>query len=136
MTTPEEGGEMKSASTEDAISDLLILLTQGTYGRFDGAFNAIQVGNAVLALEKNATIALLDEGVYFGVKHQDPSRIDLPNYTNYIQDCLGLGGRIVALESSLTKRGLVDEDLIEGIQVINHAKLVQELKTHKVSLTF
>ncbi|MFQ5888312.1 MAG: hypothetical protein ACE5HY_06410, partial [Candidatus Hydrothermarchaeales archaeon] len=103
MATPEECGdeclidtkkllEKKGTAAVETGSDILIFLTQGTYGLFDDSFNAIQVGNAVLATEKNATIVLLDEGVYFAVKNQDPSGIELPNNTNYIQDFLELGG--------------------------------------------
>ena len=147
MTTPEDCGdtclidtkkllEKKGAVSAETGSDLLILLTEGTYGTFDGPFNAIQIGNAVLALEKNATIVLLDEGAYFGVKNQDPSEIELLNNTGYIQDFLDLGGRILALEPSLKKRGLLDDDLIEGIKLIDHSQLVQEIEKHKASLTF
>ena len=46
----------------------------------------------MLATEKSATVVLLDEGVYFGVKNQDPSEIELLNNTDYIQDFLELGG--------------------------------------------
>ena len=147
MTTPEDCGdtcvidlktllEKKGAVSAETGSELLILLTEGTYGTFDGPFNAIQIGNAVLALEKNATIVLLDEGVYFGVNNQDPSEIELLNNTDYIQDFLGLGGRILALEPSLKKRGLLDDDIIEGIKMIDHSQLVQEIEKHNVSLTF
>jgi sulfur relay (sulfurtransferase) DsrF/TusC family protein len=147
MTTPEDCGDeclidtkallaKKGTVTADTGSDLLIFLTQGTYGLFDDSFNAIQVGNAMLATEKSATIILLDEGVYFGMKNQDPSGIELPNNTRYIQDFLELGGHMFALEPSLQKRGLVDVDLIEGIKSIDHAQLVTEIEKHKTSLTF
>ncbi len=147
MAEPEECGdeclidtkkllEKKGETRVETGSDILIFLTQGTYGLFDDSFNAIQVGNAVLATEKNATIVLLDEGVYFGVKNQDPSGIELPNNTNYIEDFLELGGRILALEPSLKKRGLQDDDLIDGIKIIDHSQVVQEIEKHKSSLTF
>jgi sulfur relay (sulfurtransferase) DsrF/TusC family protein len=147
METPEDCGDTCVIDTKKLLenrgaviagtgSDLLIFLTEGTYGLFDGPFNAIQIGNAVLATEKNATIILLDEGVYFGVKNQDPSEIELPNNTNYIQDFLELEGRILALETSLKKRGLLIDDLIEGITLIDYSQLVQEIEKHKVSLTF
>ncbi len=147
METPEDCGDTCVIDTKKLLenrgaviagtgSDLLIFLTEGTYGLFDGPFNAIQIGNAVLAMEKNATIILLDEGVYFGVKNQDPSEIELPNNTNYIQDFLELGGLILALETSLKKRGLLIDDLIEGITLIDYSQLVQEIEKHKVSLTF
>ena len=106
--------EKKGAVNAETRSDLLILL----------------------ALEKNATIVLLDEGAYFGVKNQDPSEIELLNNTDYIKDFLDLGGRILALEPSLKKRGLLDDDIIEGIKLIDHAQLVQEIEKHNVSLTF
>ena len=143
METPEDCGdtcvidtkkllENKGASIAGTEPDLLIFLTEGTYGLFDGPFNAIQIGNAVLAMEKNATIVLLDEGVYFGVKNQDPSEIELPNNTNYIQDFLELGGLILVLETSLKKRGLLIDDLIEGITLIDYSQLVQQIEKHKV----
>ena len=147
MAEPEECGdeclidtkkllEKKSETRVETGSDILIFLTQGTYGLFDDSFNAIQVGNAVLATEHNATIVLLDEGVYFGIKNQDPTEIELPNNTNYIDDFLELGGRILALKNSLKKRGLQDDDLIDGIKTIENAQLVQEIENHKASLTF
>ncbi|MDO8689420.1 MAG: hypothetical protein Q7R39_05325, partial [Dehalococcoidia bacterium] len=66
----------------------LIMLTRGTYGLWDDAFSAIQVGNAVLAVDEGATMHLLDDGFYFAIKGQDPSGIGLANNTNSIQDFL------------------------------------------------
>ncbi|MDP7240137.1 MAG: hypothetical protein QGH72_02875, partial [Dehalococcoidia bacterium] len=43
----------------------LIILTRGTYGHHDDAFSAIQVGNALLAEEEQATLLLMEDGVYF-----------------------------------------------------------------------
>lgn len=114
----------------------LIMLTRGTYGHWDDAFSAIQVGNAVLAVEEGATMLLLDDGVYFAVKGQDPSGIGLANNTNYIQDFLDLGGRMLALGTSLEKRGLSREDLLEGVDVITSAQMVAEVAQHNVSVTF
>src|SRR3990172_1190653 len=84
----------------------LILLKRGTYGHWDDAFSAIQVGNAVLAVEESATMLLMDDGVYFAVRGQDPSGIGLTNNTSFIEDFLELGGRMLALRDSLEKRGL------------------------------
>ncbi|MFQ6137027.1 MAG: DsrH/TusB family sulfur metabolism protein [Candidatus Hydrothermarchaeales archaeon] len=147
MEKPEECGdeciidtqkllEKKSTGVGEEGTGILIFLTQGTYGLFDDSFNAIQVGNAVLATEENATILLMDEGVYFGVKNQDPSGIELPNNTNYIEDFLELGGRILALRPSLDRRGLIKDDLIGGVEVIDNSQVVNEIEKHKASLTF
>ncbi|MDP2726983.1 MAG: DsrE family protein [Dehalococcoidia bacterium] len=114
----------------------LIMLTRGTYGHWDDAFSAIQVGNAVLAVEEGATMLLLADGVYFAVKGQDPSGIGLANNTNYIQDFLDLGGRMLVLGTSLEKRGLSREDLLEGVDVITTAHMVAQVASHNVSVTF
>ena len=114
----------------------LIMLTRGTYGHWDDAFSAVQVGNAVLAVEEGATMLLVGDGVYFAVKGQDPSGIGLANSTNYIQDFLDLGGRMLALGPSLEKRGLSREDLLQGVDVITPARMSSEVAQHNVSVTF
>lgn len=114
----------------------LIVLTRGTYGHHDDAFSAIQVGNAILAEEERATLLLLEDGVYFAVREQNPSSLGLPNNLRYVEDFLELGGRIVAVESALRKRGLTPQDLVEGVEVAPYSRLVRELESHAVSVTF
>jgi len=123
-------------SRRDQSQAVLILLTRGTYGSWDDGFSAIQVGNAALASESPATLLLLDDGVYFGVKGQDPSGLGLPSNIAYIEDFLDIDGRILALERSLTVRGLTADDLVEGIQVIPDALLAREIVAHRSTLTF
>ena len=114
----------------------LILLTRGTYGHWDDAFSAVQVGNAVLAVEEGATMLLLDDGVYFAVRDQDPSEIGITSNVSFIQDFLDLGGRMLALRTSLEKRGLTRDDLMEGVEVITPARMAREIAQHSVSVTF
>ncbi len=127
---------LQSQGERERAWSALIMLTRGTYGHWDDAFSAIQVGNAVLAVEEAATMLLLNDGVYFAVKGQDPSDIGLANNTNYIQDFLDLGGRMLALRTSLERRGLLGEDLLEGVKVITVAQMVAEVARHNVSVTF
>lgn len=114
----------------------LILLTRGTYGHHDDGFSAIQVGNAVLAEEEKAALLLLDDGVYFASRRQNPSPLGLPNNIRYIEDFLELGGRILVLKDSLSRRGLNKEDLAEGVEVITYARMIKEIESHHVSVTF
>jgi sulfur relay (sulfurtransferase) DsrF/TusC family protein len=114
----------------------LIIVTRGTYGHHDDSFSALQVGNAVLAVEEPATLLLLDDGVYLAVKGQDPSSLGLPNNIRYVEDFLDLGGRIIALESSLKRRGLEREDLVEGVEIIAQPQMAREVARHRVSVTF
>lgn len=114
----------------------LIMLTRGTYGHWDDAFSAIQVGNAVLAVEEAATMLLVGDGVYFAVKGQDPSGIGFMNNIHFIQDFLDLGGRMVALNTSMQKRGLAQEELLDGVEVITPSQMAAEIARHSVSVTF
>lgn len=115
---------------------ILIVLARGTYGHFDDGYSAIQAANAALAVEEDAAILLLDDGVYFGVKGQDTTGIELVNNTSFITDFLELGGRVMALKPPLDKRGLAEEDLIEGIEIVENSRCVREILDYKLSLTF
>ena len=114
----------------------LIILTQGTYGHHDDGFSAIQVGSALLAEEERATLLLLEDGVYFASRDQNPSSLGLPNNLRYIQDFLELGGRILALDTSLRRRGLSPEDLVPGVEVIPPSQMLKEVEAHHASVTF
>jgi len=128
--------ERAAERKEEAEGGTLILLTHGTYGHHDDCFSAIQVGNALLAEDSGATIALLDDGVYFGVKDQNSAGLGLPNNLKYVEDFLDLGGRILALRSALERRGLAPESLFPGIEVIEEPRLAEELRRHRNTLTF
>ena len=123
-------------STDGSEDGILILLTQGNYGRYDDVFSAIQVGNAVLAVDLPATLLLMDDGVYFGVRNQDPRELGLRSNLYYIQDFLDLGGRMLALNGSLERRSLSSEDLVEGIQIIDASQMAREVDAHRASVTF
>jgi sulfur relay protein TusB/DsrH len=128
--------ERHREQTEENGRATLILLTRGTYGHHDDGFSAIQVGNAVLAEEERATLLLLDDGVYFAMKGQNPSSLGLPNNLRYVEDFLDLGGRILVLEDSLKKRGLSRGDLVDGVEIISYSRMVKEVESHQVSVTF
>ena len=83
-----------------------------------------------------ATVLLLDDGIYFGVRGQNPRGLGVLSNTIFVEDFLQLDGRILALRSSLEKRGLHEEDLVEGIRIIDSPQLVKELASHRASLTF
>lgn len=131
--------KLKERATDKKAEDregTLILLARGTYGHYDDGFSAIQVGNAVLAEEEKATLLLLGEGVYFAVRGQNPTDLGLPANTHYLEDFLDLGGRLLALKTSLEQRGLGKEDLVEGVEIISYPEMVREIEGHRVSVTF
>ncbi len=125
-------GEISEAETNGT----LVILTQGTYGRFDDGFSANQVANALRAMDLEASLLLLSDGVYYAVKDQDPTDIGLPNNLSYIEDFLSLGGRVLASLESMGKRGIQKSELVEGTEIVDDLQIAQEITNHKFSLTF
>lgn len=125
-----------AAEPTDNTRATLIILSQGTYGHHDDGFSAIQVGNALLAEEEQATLLLLNDGVYFVVKEQNSAAIGLPNNLKYIEDFIDLGGRILAVESALSRRGLNRDDLVSGVEVVSFAQAIREIENHAASVSF
>ncbi|MDA8064678.1 MAG: DsrE family protein [Thermaerobacter sp.] len=128
--------KLKNRPRGPASFSVLILLARGTYGRYDDGYSAIQVGNAVLASEGDATLVLLEDGVYFALREQDPVGIGYANNAGFIRDFLDLGGRVVAVRSALAARGLEPEDLFEGVEPVPLAQVARELARHDVAVTF
>ena len=117
-------------------NSVLILLTRGTYGRFDDAYGAILLANGILAKQQDATMILIGNGVYFAMKNQEPSDIFLPNNLPEISDFLELGGKLLVHRRSLEKRGIEQNELIDGIDLIEDNQIVTMIEEHNVSLTF
>ncbi|MBC7110109.1 MAG: DsrE family protein [Archaeoglobi archaeon] len=114
-------------------NSILLCLTVGPYGHED-AFAAIALGNAILARDMDISIVLRDDGVYVAHKNQDPSKIGVPNNLDILRDFIELGGKVYVSEGDMRERGLSEEDLIEGVEVIS--SYLELIESHDVILTF
>ncbi len=126
------GGKQQDSSK----GSVLFLLTRGTYGRFDDAYGMILVANGVVAKQMGATILLIGNGVYFAMKGQEPSDIFLPNNRSEISDFVELGGKILVQRCAMDNRGIRQNELIDGIEIIEDDRIVTEIERHNMSLTF
>ena len=113
---------------------ILILVTHGTYGRDDEAYGALLAANSILAKGMEATIALLDDGVYMAKTGQQPQR--MPNNLTELQDFIDLGGTLLCIKESLETRGLSQEELVPDATIIPLTGLLSVIETHPLSLTF
>lgn len=114
---------------------ILIFENLAPYGH-EETFAAFSYANACLAKGHAATIALLDDGVYSVIDGQDPTDIGLPNNEDVIQDFLDLGGRILVCKTCLDRRGVSEDELIDGVETTTSYRMVDEVKEHDVSVTF
>jgi sulfur relay (sulfurtransferase) DsrF/TusC family protein len=132
----EERSTQGKSGQEGEKNSVLLLLTRGTYGRFDDAYGAILVANAALAKQQNATLILIGNGIYFAMKDQDPSDIFLQSNLPEISDFLELGGRIFVHRESIEVRGVDKKELIDNLEMIEDVQIVTEIEKHNVTLTF
>jgi sulfur relay (sulfurtransferase) DsrF/TusC family protein len=132
----EERAKKGEKSVQSEKNSIIFLITRGTYGRFDDAYGAILVANAALAKQQAATLLLLGNGIYLGMKDQEPSDIFLPNNLPEISDFIELGGRILVHQDSMDKRGVEQDELLEDVEIIDNNRIITEIENHNNSLTF
>ena len=116
--------------------NVMISVMHGTYGHQDDGYGALQLANAILAKGGNVTIYLRSDGVYMGIKGQDPKGLGLPNNLDELDDFIELGGVIKADRTALGERGLLPDDLVENIELIGRDKILAMLSEHDFCLTF
>ena len=118
------------------MKSLLINCTHGTYGRDDDAFGALLAANAALAKGMNVTLVLVEDGVSLVKKGQNPAKIGLPNNLAEITDFKELGGRLIAISESLEERGMLKDELVQGVEVVSVKDMISIIEKHSLSLTF
>jgi sulfur relay (sulfurtransferase) DsrF/TusC family protein len=115
---------------------VLIYCVHGTYGRDDDAYGAMLMTNASLAKGMEVALVLADDGVTMALTGQDTSRIGLPNNLDEIQDTFDLGGRLLVVREALAERGIREDELVEGAEVIDGSDLAGLMMENDVTFTF
>ncbi|MFQ5761818.1 MAG: DsrE family protein, partial [Candidatus Bathyarchaeia archaeon] len=126
---PKQGAQ-RVRGKELAACELLILLTKGTYGRFDEAYSGIQLGLALVAEDRKASIFLLNDGVFAAVRGQGPTAVGKSSLSRDLTDFMDLGGELYALKDSLTTRNLTQRDILERTRIVNLAYAATLIQTH------
>jgi len=96
------------------------------------------LGNAALAMDMKAVVALQANGVYLAKKgyvdnvftHAHPPLKEL------VQSFLELGGKILVCAPCIEERQISADELIEGAQVMAGATLTSELMSASIMLTY
>ena len=117
------------------MTSLLIYNTHGTYGRDDDAFGALMAANSALAKGLGTTLLLVDDGVLMAKKGQDTGKIGLPNNLHDLQDFMDLDGRLVVTRECMEKRGISEDELFEGAEMVSLKDIPGILEDHTVSIT-
>ena len=101
---------------------IFYLLDVAPYGceKAYGALNA-----AAVSINLEVTIGLYADGIYLALAGQDSMALGLPNLSDIIYAYPEI--QIIAHEPSLAKRGLMNQDLIERVELVDEDIFVEQI---------
>ncbi len=80
---------------------------------------------AAVSIKMEVTIGLYADGVYLALAGQDSMALGLPNLSDTIYAYPEI--RIIAHEPSLVKRGLMNQDLIESVELVDEDEFIKQI---------
>lgn len=115
------------------------LLIHSSHGKEDAerAILPFIVANVAVTADQQATIFLTAEGVWLATKGyaDDVKKEGFPSLTEIMQSFISNGGKIWACGACTKPRGITQDDLIEGAQIVTAANLVEALVSGSISCT-
>jgi len=100
------------------MTKILVLITHPPFGH-ENTFAGLYVASTALSKGLEVTVAMTGDGVYAGRKGQvDPlANINMPSTEDQVRDIIDLGGRAIVDQGALLERGIMQEELIEGLEI-------------------
>jgi uncharacterized protein len=115
------------------------LLIHCTYGKDDPerAILPFIVGNVAVTADQEATIFLTIEGVRLATKGyaENVNKEGFTPLKEIMNSFLANGGKIWACGACTKPRGITEADLLDGVQIVTAANLVEALVNGHVSCT-
>ncbi len=104
----------------DKMVKVVIEISHPPFG-YENTFAGLYVATASLSKGFDVILILRGDGVYTGRKGQiEPlEKISLPPTENQVEDIIELDGRIIADRDALSQRGIADDELMVGIEIMN-----------------
>ncbi len=98
---------------------LVLEIAHAPFGH-ENAYAGLFIAMGWVSVGNEGVVVLRGDGVYAGKKgQQDPFKeINLPPTEKQVRDVLETGGRVVADRRSLQSRGIGEDMLIEGVEVL------------------
>jgi sulfur relay (sulfurtransferase) DsrF/TusC family protein len=123
--------------------DILIVVRHGHYGGFQAA-EALRHTNGSLSLGFRPVVVLIDDGVYLARAGQHTGQSEWLSLGATLEEIIARGlyekkdspAEFYVDSGSLRQRGLTPEDLVEGLEPIDHAKIADSMARHRLQLIF
>jgi predicted peroxiredoxin len=99
--------------------NVIVEISRPPFGH-EHTFAGLYVASASLSKMMDVIVVLRGDGVYTGRKGQIAplEKIHLPSTEEQVSDILELDGRVVADKSAMEMRGIGDDELIDGIEIV------------------
>lgn len=109
------------------MDSVLIIIDKGPYG-WEDAFSGFFVEIACLNRQINADVVLIEDGVYAALDGQNSDDLKFPG-VGELTYLIFPEGNIFVYNDSLKERGILEDDLVETVEVINDKELYDVLKS-------
>jgi sulfur relay (sulfurtransferase) DsrF/TusC family protein len=127
----------------DMNRNILMVVRHGPYGGFQAA-EALRHANGSLSLGFRPIVVLIDDGVYLARTDQDPGQSGWLSLGATLEEIIARGlyekkdapGEFYVDSDSLRQRGLNPEDLVEGLEPIDHGKISDLMARYRLQLIF
>ncbi len=123
--------------------DILIVVRHGPYGGFQAA-EGLRHANGAITLGFRPIFVLVDDGVYLGKEGQNPGENEWLPLDGTLEEVIARGlyeikdkpAEFYVEKESLEKRGLEPEELVEGLELIDHQKVSELMAKYGLQLIF
>jgi sulfur relay (sulfurtransferase) DsrF/TusC family protein len=123
--------------------DILMVVRHGPYGGFQAA-EALRHANGSLSLGFRPIVVLVDDGVYLAQADQEPGQSEWLSLGATLEEIIARGlyekkdspAEFYVDSDSLHQRGITLEDLVEGLEPIEHEKIADLMASHRLQLIF
>jgi len=113
----------------------LVLITRPPYG-LEEAFAGLRLALALGVNGMKTTIVMLEDGVFNAVNNQKSEVIKMPSNIYATKDVYDFDIQVKVVKEDLTARGISEDRLFEGLQVISGSELKALSAEHDVITTF
>ncbi|RLB17820.1 MAG: hypothetical protein DRN37_02055 [Thermoplasmata archaeon] len=123
--------------------DILIVVRHGPYGGFQAA-EGLRHASGAISLGFRPIFILVDDGVYLAKEGQDPGKSEWLELDGTLEEVIARGlyemkdtpAEFYVENESLVKRGLDFEELVEGLEPIDHQKVSEFMAANRLQLIF
>ncbi|MBW2096353.1 MAG: DsrE family protein [Deltaproteobacteria bacterium] len=125
------------------MKDILIVVRHGPYGGFQAA-EGLRHANGAISLGLRPIFVLVDDGVYLAKTGQNPGESQWLELDGTLEEIIARGlyeikdtpAEFYVENESLVKRGLDSEELVEGLERIDHQSVSELMSANRLQLIF